>query len=367
MLARRFLWIVTGLILLVIAGAFAYRLFSPQLMRAAFVPAGKFEGDRGSGPDYSRPDMWIARPDLAGNPAMWVPPGVARQSGDRASIFFVHPTSYLDRKHWNAPLDDRDSQDRARIFVQSQASAFNGIGPIWAPRYRQATIGAFLTDQPDAGLAFALAYRDVRAAFEEFLKEAPADRPIILAGHSQGSFLLSRLLADRAVTASLDRRIAMAYLIGWPLSITADLPRLGLPPCARAGQSGCIVSWVSYGEPADPDKFMNLFHRSRTAGSRTAAATPILCVNPLTGNQGDAADASANLGMLIPDAQLNGATLKAGVVPARCDPQGLLLIGTGPDGLPPYVLPGNNYHVFDYALYWANLRGDADRRLANFK
>jgi hypothetical protein len=30
------------------------------------------------------------------------------------------------------------------------------------------------------------------------------------------------------------------------------------------------------------------------------------------------------------------------------------------------VLPGNNYHVFDYALFWSNVRADAEARLASF-
>jgi hypothetical protein len=30
----------------------------------------------------------------------------------------------------------------------------------------------------------------------------------------------------------------------------------------------------------------------------------------------------------------------------------------------PFVLPGGNYHVYDYALYWTNLREDFARRLA---
>jgi hypothetical protein len=28
------------------------------------------------------------------------------------------------------------------------------------------------------------------------------------------------------------------------------------------------------------------------------------------------------------------------------------------------VLPGNNYHVYDYALFWGAIRRDAERRLA---
>jgi hypothetical protein len=40
-------------------------------------------------------------------------------------------------------------------------------------------------------------------------------------------------------------------------------------------------------------------------------------------------------------------------------------IGEGP-GLGPLVLPGNNYHVYDYSLFWANIRADAARRTAAF-
>jgi hypothetical protein len=28
------------------------------------------------------------------------------------------------------------------------------------------------------------------------------------------------------------------------------------------------------------------------------------------------------------------------------------------------VMPGNNYHVYDYALFWGAIRRDAERRLA---
>ena len=57
--------------------------------------------------------------------------------------------------------------------------------------------------------------------------------------------------------------------------------------------------------------------------------------------------------------------LVSGRSPARCDAKGYLLIGEGPD-LGPYVLPGNNYHVYDYSLFWANVRADAARRMAAF-
>ena len=95
----------------------------------------------------------------------------------------------------------------------------------------------------------------------------------------------------------------------------------------------------------------------------------MLCTNPLTGGRGGEAAAARNLGTLVPNEDLSEATFQRGAVPARCDPRGFLLIGDN-GALPamgPYALPGNNYHVYDYALFWANIRADAARRLAAFE
>ena len=372
MLARRFLMIFAGLIVLVIAAAFSYRLLAPRLMEAALVPSAKFVPARDpSLPDYSRADLWISRPGIANDPSLWMPSGFsptspAPSAERRASVFFVHPTSYLSRAQWNAPVDDPDSANRARLFVRSQASAFNEVGRIWAPRYRQATFGAFLTSRRDADLALDFAYRDVLAAFYRFLVEAPKDQPIILAAHSQGSLHLTRILRDRVAGKPLARRIAAAYAVGWPISTTADLPALGLPGCARAEDSGCILSWQSFGEPADPTQVTSVFEASTGFNGGPRRRADMLCVNPLTGNAGDAAPAAANLGTLKPNADLTDATIVPGAVPARCE-DGFLLIGTELPQIGPYVLPGNNYHVFDYALFWANARADVARRLAAFR
>ena len=96
----------------------------------------------------------------------------------------------------------------------------------------------------------------------------------------------------------------------------------------------------------------------------------MLCTNPLTGaRSGDAAGADRNLGTLIPNEQMTEAEMRPGLVAARCGPRGVLLIGER-ESLPemgPYALPGNNYHVYDYALFWANVRADAERRLAAYE
>ncbi len=366
-MARKFLYAVAVLIVLVIAGAFAYRLYGPQLLRFAMVPRQQFVAERPiDAAAYADKRMWIARPDNAGNPTLWTPTGYAPGKTEGAAIFFVHPTSYLARDHWNAPLGNKEANDRAAVFLRGQASAFNEAGQVWAPRYRQATFGAFLTNAVDAQKALDLAYHDVAAAFEAFLTQIDPDRPIILAGHSQGALHLERLLRERvAKDPALAKRIVAAYVVGWPISKATDLAALGLPACTTADQPGCILSWESFAEPADPALILDTYDATIGFDGQPRRGTPLLCTNPLTGTPDAAAAATANLGTLYPSADLSSATIVAGQVPARCAGRGFLLIGPPPN-LGSYVLPGNNYHVYDYSLFWANVRMDAVRRLAAF-
>ena len=92
----------------------------------------------------------------------------------------------------------------------------------------------------------------------------------------------------------------------------------------------------------------------------------MLCVNPLTGAPATAALPAANLGSLVPRHEFDGVEVRPGTIPARCDSSGLLLIGGPPKGFDRFVLPGNNYHVFDYALFWGNIRADAEARAKAF-
>lgn len=349
--------------MLTLAAAIGWNLFQDELLRTAFVPPAPFSPPTDTtAPDYAKPEAWLSRPGTPNDPSRWTPRGFAPSGKPEVAVFYVAPTTYLRRTTWNAPLDDKEANDRLRIFAASQASAFNGVGAIWAPRYRQATMGAFLTSSTDANRALDFAYGDVERAFAAFLAQVPPHVPIILAGHSQGSLHLLRLIVDHVAGQPLQRRVVAAYAVGWPISIEADLPALGLPPCARPGQYGCLIAWQSFAEPADPSQIRDIYDASTGLTGKSRRGTAMLCVNPLTGRRGAAAPAAANLGALKPAGDLHDATLAAGVIPARCDASGLLLIGPPPSGYGAYVLRGGNYHVFDYALFWANIRADAEAR-----
>ncbi len=366
-MARRFLYAVAVLIVLVIAILVALRLFGLELSRMALVPGERFVVPAALPDDsYSRNDMWIARPGKPENPAHWSPAGVAAaQATLDASVFFVHPTSYLSRAHWNAPLTDKEANERAIKFVRAQASVFGQAREMWIPRYRQATLGAFLTERPEGQRALDAAYRDVLAAFDTFMSKQSPSKPIILAAHSQGSMHLMRLLRDRIAGQPVAKRIVAAYLIGWPVPVTADLPALGLPSCEVADQTRCILSWQSYAEPAGYAGTMELFETQPGLAGTSRKGDRYVCTNPLTGQRGGSAPASANRGMLKSSADFSDGQVVQGGAPARCDAKGFLLIGSGPD-LGPYVLPNNNYHMYDYNLFWVNMREDVTRRFRAF-
>ena len=246
------------------------------------------------------------------------------------------------------------------------ASPFNSASEIWAPRYRQATFGAFLTDSPEARQAIEAAYRDVRQAFRFFLDSVDPATPIVLAGHSQGALHLLRLLREDIAGTPLEKRLAAVYVVGWPVSVEHDLPALGPPACATPGQAGCVMSWSSYAEPADPSELLEYYSSSRGIDGELRGESEILCTNPLTGGVGGEAPASANLGTLVPDADLASGELVPGAVPARCGDRGLLYIGDPPK-MGNAVLPGNNYHVYDIPLFWQNVHEDVARRVAAWK
>ncbi|MBW8294644.1 DUF3089 domain-containing protein [Sphingopyxis sp.] len=398
-MARKFLYVIAAIILLILAAGVVYQLFPGWVARTAFVPSAEFKQQVAVAPNaYDDPKMWFARPGIDGDPSAWrpasegsTPDSAEAQSRDQlipsagatettappapkgdAAVFFVHPTSYYSRSSWNAPLADRDSDHRANLFVQGMASAFADAGDIWAPRYRQATLGAFLAeDRVTAGKAIDAAYRDVEEAFDAFVAAQPKNKPIILAGHSQGALHLTTLLKNKIAGTPLAKRIVAAYVIGWPISLDTDMAALGLPACQTADQKGCILGWATFADPADPAMVTSAYDGTIGFDGRPRADTRMLCTNPLTGTPDAAAAPEANLGTLKPTEGFKSGSLIAGKIGAKCDDtRGLLMIGDADVAknyvVAGYVLPGNNYHVYDITLFWANVRADALRRLATF-
>ena len=403
-MARKFLYFVAVCIVLVIVAMIALSIWSREATEIAFVPRGEFVEQEPLGENaYQDPAMWYSRPGLgtddparyqpaiaeaAADPAKQAPspesPAVERsldapnafetvgaQRGEPArrdqlpefAVFFVPPTSYIQAGgDWNAALGDAATNMRARTFLRGLASPFNRADEIWAPKYRQAAAGAFLTNKPEAQRAIDAAYADVAQAFDYFIDSVEADKPIVLAGHSQGAAHVLRLLLEKVAGTPLETRIAAVYAPGWPVSVEHDLPALPFPACATASQAQCLLTWSAFSDDGEADLIMERYRATPGYDGKPRGEGPILCVNPLTGGTGGSAPASENLGTLLPNDELTSGELVAGAIPARCGDNGLLYIGDPPE-LGQGVLPGGNYHVYDIPLFWKNVQQDVVARV----
>ena len=305
-------------------------------------------------PDYADPDSWAARPGMD-SPALEIPPGVKAPSPEvtsRTDVFYVHPTTYFWRFAWNAGIHGLLSDAIVNITLRSQASAFNGAGEIYAPHYRQMTLAGFnFPDVMEKGLA--IAYDDVRRAFQYFLEHDNEGRPIILAGHSQGSRLLKRLIREFFAGPPLRERLVAAYVLGTRIRHKGEIAEPGdLPICQTPDQTGCLISWRTFSEGAKiPSE----------APSKYGSKRSFVCVNPLTWRSDEkSAPASANLGS-IPISIVSLPRPIPDLVGARCA-DSILWINRPDDFWINFYSGGGDYHPEDFSLFYMNLRQNSERR-----
>ncbi len=337
----------TGLLMVLAGAAYVYRAdIGLAVMTMLIVPGHGFdEVAAPSAPDYDNPDHWAALPDREDLADAVPPGGTDQQSAAQVDLFFVHPTTYVTSNGWNQALDDgATNQLTDEAVMRGQASAFNACCRVFAPRYRQATLAAFFDQDGHGPRALDLAYGDVVEAFRHFIDELNDGRPFILAGHSQGSRHADLLLAEHIVGTPLADRLVAAYPVGFEIDGSN-----GLPVCTAPAQTGCQVSWNSVGPRAG-----GLF-----------ASPDNICVNPLTwARNGAAAAHDLNLGAVNFDGD---ASYEQGAADAQCVEDGRLLVtdirSTRYNQRP---LGRDNYHVYDYALFYVNVRQNAQARVEAF-
>ena len=97
-----------------------------------------------------------------------------------------------------------------------------------------------MKDSSKAQPYFEIAYTDIKNAFEYYLAHYNNGRPIIIAGHSQGSRLAERLLKEYFENKPLAKQLVVAYIPGWPVmkNYFTDLKM-----CSDSIQTGCVCSW----------------------------------------------------------------------------------------------------------------------------
>ncbi len=357
------------LVLMALAGAVAVFLLieSPARSYVLFAPFVSFDAATAPpAPNYAEDTAWAALPGQPNN-ALQRPPGVAGRTDPAPpgmDVFFVPPTTFFGRGNWNARFDE-DGLTRRLLedgVLRHQASVFNECCRIFVPRYRQATFYAFLGRGGDEEAALDLAYRDVERAFDEFIARRNDGRPFILAGHSQGSLHGMRLLQERIAGTPLARRMVAAYLVGYSIPSDLGLPG-GIAPCRAATDTHCYISWNSVapgkGRNWRQSSIIWLDHHYQPIGGRR-----LTCMNPLSWQLDGSAPAEADRGS-IPFGQ-PGAPIAAPMphaTGANCV-DGVLEVTPPGDAGFNFGTFGGLYHLYDYNLFYLNLRDNLAARTA---
>jgi hypothetical protein len=209
--------------------------------------------DTSTAPDYANMDHWAAHP-YKKDPSDSVPAPLLKdyQPDSTVDVFFIHPTTFTDRKdaRMNPSINEpalNAKTDYSTILFQ--ASVFNEQR-VFAPRYRQAHYRAyFIKDTAAAIAAFDKAYADVKAAFQFYLEHYNNHRPIIIAAHSQGSTHAIRLLKELFEGQTLANRLVAAYIPG--MAIPENI-FMSLQPCTHPDQTGCFTGWRTYRKGHEP-------------------------------------------------------------------------------------------------------------------
>jgi hypothetical protein len=239
-------------------------------------------------PDYTKDSAWLCLPGRADSCSTPLPTTALNPNGygstGQSSVakdppldcFYVYPTVSRDQG-MNSDLNTGTEEKAAAL---TQFARFAGVCRTFAPVYRQMTIAAVTAYSAGADIrdAAALAYRDVATSWRNYLATKNNGRPFVLIGHSQGSLLLQQLIAREIETnPAVAARMKLAIIPGFNVIVPQGKLVGGTfkktPLCSRAGETGCVISYVSFRE-------MNVPPAGAMFGVADQPGMTVGCVNP---------------------------------------------------------------------------------------
>ena len=244
---------------------------------------------------------------------------------------------FLDRKdaRWNADIDDKSlNENIVNRAVKYQASAFGKAGNIYVPFYRQSHYKVYVSPfSKYEEKSRAIAYSDIKKAFNYYLEKYNDGKPIIIASHSQGSILSAMLIKEFFDDKPLQQKLVVAYLPGTKI---LDNYFKKIKKLQGRNEIGGYVSWNTYRKGSYPKKYKDWFKGGTTS-------------NPITWDQTIKTKYQQHKGILYTDDKVypNSVkiTIKDGLVWANLPriPKRLFLIMK------------KNYHVADINLFWKDI------------
>ena len=239
-------------------------------------------------PDYGQPSSWLCRPgrpDVCAAPTtatVFAPDGsqhtvtYAPDPAAKIDCFYVYPTVSRSAGD-NAPIAATADEIGA---ARNQFARFASVCRPFAPLYRQVTRNGLPKVIDHAAFDVkprTIAYSDVLAAWRSYLAHDNDGRGVVLIGHSQGSKMLARLIADEIDGKPEQKQLVGAIIPGTtievPLGKTVGGSFAHVPLCTRPDETGCVIAYSSY--PANrPMASDARFGRATTPGAAFACVDP---------------------------------------------------------------------------------------------
>jgi hypothetical protein len=258
------------------------------LAAAASAPAQPQAPVPVTAPDYTSWSAWLCLPgrtDVCSTPL----PTTALNPNGYGSVgqspvakdppidcFYVYPTVSNDQ----GLNSDLKVGREEKLAAEVQFARFASVCRPFAPAYRQMTLAAVAAAATGADVTRngLLAYSDVLAAWRNYLATKNEGRPFVLIGHSQGSLMLQQLIAHEIeANPKVAARMKLAILPGYNVLVPEGKLVGGTfkktPLCSRVGQTGCVMTWVSFREK-------NMPPRGAIFGIADQPGMTIGCVNP---------------------------------------------------------------------------------------
>lgn len=217
-------------------------------------------------PDYRNTANWLCRPGredactadlsttvIAADGKRVVEP-FKRATDPKFDCFYVYPTISLDP----TPNSDMVPGPEEKRVVQFQAARFGAHCRVFAPVYRQVTLTALRSIMGGGTPAIDrdMAYNDVKAAWDDYMAHDNKGRGVVLIGHSQGSLILTQLVAREIDGKPAQKQLVSAMLIGSSVPVPGGKEVGGvfptIPLCRSADQAGCIVTYESFRADSPP-------------------------------------------------------------------------------------------------------------------
>ena len=275
----------------------------------------------------------------------------------QADLFFVCPTVDMGKDgNLNSDIENKKYRESFVGAINMELGIYNDVASVYAPYYRQATFPVYSLSGEEKEKHLSFAYEDVKNAFVYYAEHTSASRPLILAGFSQGADLIIRLMKDLFDEPKYQRRLAMAYAIGWKLTEDEVAKYPHLVPAAGETDTGVIISFNS--EDKDITSSLIIGENEKT-----------YAINPLNWKTtSEIADKTLNKGACFTDYSGNIKEEIPNLTGAYIDEKRGVLKVTDitKEDYPGKLFDDGIYHLYDYQFFYRNLQENVAKRLSAF-